>query len=366
MIRSTPHRLALLLFGLVITGMAIFSGDVHGAHSPTPMDFKVAFIGDQGLGSNALAVLDLIQGEGAGLVLHQGDLDYANDPDAWDDRITSVLGPDFPYFASVGNHDCVGSPSCSGGASWPDYQEKLVDRLGRIDGVTCNGDLGVNSACSYKGLFFILSGVGTLGAGHEQYIADQLAASNSVWKICSWHKNQRLMQTGNLQDEVGWGAYEACRQGGAIIATGHEHSYSRTHLMDDLETQSIVSTSNTLNLEKGRTFVFVSGLGGKDIRGQNNELAAKPWWASVYNSTNGGNFGALFCAFNSGGVETRAHCYFKDIDGEIPDAFDLEVAVHSPLPVPAVSTIGLWALAGLLMASMVWSLRLRWRRLGSR
>ncbi len=39
------------------------------------------------------------------MVLHQGDFDYKDDPDAWDQRINLVLGPDFPYFASIGNHD---------------------------------------------------------------------------------------------------------------------------------------------------------------------------------------------------------------------------------------------------------------------
>ena len=45
---------------------------------------KVAFIGDQGLGPDATAVLRLIRGEGAEVILHQGDFDYADNPDAWD------------------------------------------------------------------------------------------------------------------------------------------------------------------------------------------------------------------------------------------------------------------------------------------
>ena len=158
------------------------------------------------------------------MVLHQGDLAYSKDADAWDGQINSVLGPDFPYFASIGNHDCRGSAGCDGPGEWPGFQSKLRERVSRIEGARCSGDLGVMSACSHKGLFFILSGMGTLGTGHEAYIADQLAADNSIWRICSWHNNQRLMQTGGKLDEVGWGAYEACRQSGAIIATGHEHT----------------------------------------------------------------------------------------------------------------------------------------------
>jgi len=123
-------------------------------------------------------------------------------------------------------------------------------------------------------------------------MADQLAQTNALWRICSWHKDQRLMQVGGKGDEVGWGAYETCRQGGAIIATAHEHSYARTHLMDNTQTQHVASTSNTLQIEAGKTFVFHSGLGGKSIREQ---VCEGPWWTSIYTSDQGANYGALFC-----------------------------------------------------------------------
>jgi hypothetical protein len=278
-----------------------------GGKAHVPLDFKVAFIGDMGLNGDSRAVLQMIKDEGTDMVLHQGDFDYRDDPDRWDQMINDILGPNFPYFASIGNHDLK---------AWSGYQGKLRARLNKIDGAACTGDLGVKSACTYGGLFFILSGAGTMGSGHDAYIRDQLANDNSSWRICSWHKTQRLMQGGGKKDEVGWGAYEECRKGGAIIATGHEHSYSRTHLMSNFKTQSIAST--TLRIEKGKTFAFVSGLGGKSIRGQ-NEIANKEWWAAVYTSEQGANYGALFCMFN----ENKTHCYFRDIDGKIPDEFDI-------------------------------------------
>ena len=43
-------------------------------------ELRVAFIGDQGLGPNAIAVLELIKDEGAQMVLHQGDFEYKDDP----------------------------------------------------------------------------------------------------------------------------------------------------------------------------------------------------------------------------------------------------------------------------------------------
>lgn len=282
-------------------------------------EVKIAFIGDQGLGEDSQAVLELIQAEEADAVFHQGDFDYSNDPDAWDNQINEILGEDFPYFASIGNHD---------EEEWTPYQAKLEERLDRISDAECTGDLGVNSACSFQGIFAVFSGVGTLGDDHEEFMEEQLTSNTSRWRICSWHKNQRLMQVGGKGDEVGWEAYDLCRAQGAIIATAHEHSYSRTYLMEDLENQVISSTSENLVLEEGKTFVFVSGLGGASIREQDDELAANPWWASVYTATQGASYGALFCTFNVNQVEGEGECYFKDISGNVADEFDLTSEVN--------------------------------------
>jgi hypothetical protein len=290
---------------------------VHGSELSQPL--TVAFIGDQGSGDSARAVLQLINAEDADLVLHQGDFDYQDDPDSWDALITSVLGADFPYFASIGNHDIERFYGSDG------YQAKLTKRMNRILGAHCSGDLGIQSACTYRGLFFILSGIGTIperpdDPNHVAFIQNQLAENTSIWRICSWHKNQRMMQLGEKADEVGWRAYEACLEGGAIVATGHEHSYARTHLMDGFESLRIASTSPTLRLDKGKSFAFVSGLGGKEIRNQDQD---ERWWAAVYTSDQGANYGALFCTFLVDGDPNRASCYFKDIDGKVVDRFDI-------------------------------------------
>jgi myo-inositol-hexaphosphate 3-phosphohydrolase len=290
-----------------------------------PPNFTVAFIADQGLGSNARAVLQLIKDEGGDMVVHMGDFDYKNDPDAWDKQINDILGPDFPYFITVGNHD-TGPWGGSDG-----YQAKFQQRLSRIPGVECSGDLGVKSTCTYKGFTIVLSGVGTKGSGHESYIQQQLAASDSTWRICAWHKNMRKMQVGGKGDETGWGVYEACREGAAIVATGHEHSYSRTYLMSSFQNQSIATKSSTLVIEPGKSFAFVSGLGGKGIRNQDQDW---PWMAAVYTSDQDANYGALICHFNDNGDPNHATCYFKDIDGMVPDQFELVSALAGPAPPP--------------------------------
>ncbi len=317
MLKNRVRDVVFVMIAVTVVSCAPIS-ETKPQSSDSLQPVTVAFIGDQGMNSNSRAVLQLIKAESADLVLHQGDLDYRNKPTEWDAFITDILGADFPYLASVGNND----------RGWhrPDgYQDKLQARLDRIDELTCSGDLGVESVCTFRGLFFLLSGVGTKIAkddpDHVAYIRNQLAQTDSIWRICSWHKNQKLMQVGGKYDQVGWETFKACREGGAIVATAHEHSYSRTHLMNNFETQSIASTANTLVIEDGKSFAFVSGLGGDSIRRQ--VRFDEPWWASVYTYNQGANFGALFCTFFVNSKPNRARCYFKDIDGNVPDKFEL-------------------------------------------
>jgi hypothetical protein len=310
-----------------------------------PADFTIAFIGDQGLGPEAEAVLNLILEEGADAVIHSGDFDYNDNPAAWEAQINSVLGESFPYFASIGNHD-VDEFFASGG-----YQDLLEARMERL-GIPWNGELGVRSSFHYQGIFIVLTAPGIfvpldLFHVYEDYVEERLSADDSTWRIASWHKNMRQMQVGNKLDETGWGVYEAARRGGAIIATGHEHSYSRTHLLSNIPGRTVASTDGTLLLsrddpgtpaDEGRSFAFVSGLGGRSIREQVRCLpAAAPYgcgeWASIYTANQGASHGALFGTFNYQGDPTLARFYFKDVDGNVPDEF-LVRAASPPSPPP--------------------------------
>ena len=286
----------------------------------TPPNFKVAFIGDQSFDPAARAVASLILSEGAHAVVHAGDFDYEDNPAAWNDSLDVWFGADLPYFASIGNHDDSRFRGPGG------YQEFLQARLNRL-GIAWSGDLAVNSHLIHGGVLFVLTGPDVEGSGHDLYIRDVLARSLPIWRVCSWHKNMRLMQVGGKSDETGWGVYEESRLGGAIIATEHEHSYSRTHLLSSMMTQAVADTSDTLHLrrddpstapDEGRSFAFVSGLGGRSIRNQN---LSGPWWASIYTSTQDANYGALFGVFHTGGDPRLAHFYFKSIDGLVVDDF---------------------------------------------
>ena len=278
----------------------------------TYADLRVAFIGDQGLGPNAIAVLELIKDERAQLVLHQGDFDYEDDPDKWDKQISNVLGTDFPYFGTPGNHDVK---------EWNNYQGKLYDRLKKNPDAECIGDLGVKSSCTYHGLFFILVAPGISDSDHDSFIKKQLNENHSNWRICSWHYDINTMQREADQNKTGWEVYEYCKNGGAIIANANHHVYARTKTLIDFENHIVDSEwsePNKLRVKEGATFTFISGIGGMPIVKQKYDD-----WTINYSSDQGASNGALFCTFNVGGQPNKAYCYFKNVDGRIIDEFTI-------------------------------------------
>jgi len=102
-VRYTSTRVLILGFALVLGVSTGTSVDAIG--TSTPPNFLVAFIGDQNLGPDPEAILQLISDEAADMVLHQGDFDYGDDPDAWDAQANTILGPSLtlPPWATMTN-----------------------------------------------------------------------------------------------------------------------------------------------------------------------------------------------------------------------------------------------------------------------
>lgn len=282
---------------------------------------RVAFIADQGASSGAKAVLSLIADENVDIVVIQGDLGY--EPDTallWDENITNALGRDFPVLSVVGNHENY---------EWPLYQRLIKERMDRADGLSCRGEIGVKANCSFKDLQIVqvAQGVSRVAGvdpddDYDGFIRSSFKNSNTPWKVCSWHKNQHSMQAYSKTDETGWEVYDACLDSGAMIAMGHAHTYSRTYLMKDFRNQEVAHRNSEMTLEPGRSFAVVSGLGGRDIRPQEND---GDWFASIYTQSQGATHGALFCTLE----QRTADCYFKAINGAVPDQFTLTLGVGS-------------------------------------
>jgi hypothetical protein len=298
----------------VLRGTPVYNG-------PLVPNLKVAFIGDTGDSDGQRNVLELIKAQGAEAVFHAGDSSYDNAPGVWNAQIDDVLGANYPYFLSIGNHDNLAF-SVPGG-----YQELLLRRMESNNGTSyCDGEIGITQRCNYKGIYIAMSGVGSRATPEAgtAFLDNAFREYPNIWRVAMWHKNQLLYQTGGKLNGVGWGVYQTSLAHGAIVATGHEHSYSRTHLMSDYEQTEIASTSNTLVMQPGRSFCFVSGIGGRGIRGWERDLNENPWWAAAASSDNGVSNGALFCTFNVDGNPRSAFCELRDITNRIWDAFFVE------------------------------------------
>jgi hypothetical protein len=287
----------------------------------------IAFFGDQGAGASATAVLQLIADEGADAVFHLGDFDYEDDPGAWDQRITSVLGPNYPYFVAVGNHD-EGHFYGAGG-----YQEKAAARM-IANGISWTGDLGNASWHVWNDIFFVATGPDIFGSGDGVYAPFIQAALSGpaqpyAWRLSGWHVLMRNMQVGGKSDQSGWNVYERSREGGAIICTAHEHSYARTNLLSDISAQTVVDTDGDYVISEGQTIAFHSGLGGHSIRDQErcfptiSPYGCDGTWSAIYAEQQGATYGALFITFGYGGDPCRARGRFKAVDGQVVDEFFL-------------------------------------------
>src|SRR3989454_6118998 len=145
-------------------------GHAQGAPGPIPTapGLRVAFIGDSGNGADFRRVLELIKSERADLVLHQGDFDYAENARGFFGTIDSILGPDFPYFASVGNHDtdswrerCWDRDGC--------YAKFLKARMARLGVRPDDPDLDDQMySVTYRGLRLVFVGEGGVRARSEE------------------------------------------------------------------------------------------------------------------------------------------------------------------------------------------------------
>lgn len=316
---------------------------------------KVALLGDSRYGSAFKNVLELIRREKADLVLHLGDLAYDEGnrkaPQKWDRLISKKLGESYPYLFLIGNHDRKHWYQDSA----LNYSEILKRRISLNPEIKCFGEEpGVKSYCSYRNFFFILSGIGTLGKGHEEFIEKALKGAKSYpWKLCAWHKNQHDMQLGDKSSEIGWKAYKLCQDYGAFIGTGHEHSYGRTKNLKNIGKKSkqhgYFGDPNSLVLAPGKTFVFVNGLAGASLRLFNCDKKKNQWWANIYTNnyrvqegrllkdgcessflseerlspSKDYNYGVLFITFGDKGDPNLASAEFKTVDDIVVDRFEI-------------------------------------------
>ena len=316
--------------------VAMYTGSANSTRFLPRNGLVLAFLGDQGVGKHPRAVLDLIRQENTSMVFHLGDFDYRHSPDRWVRQIYAQLSSNssrkdpkdltVDYFAVAGNHDVEEMDL------YVRYSKNIRKWLHPKAAETCcEGRVGIRAVCTCRGIAFLQIGHGVACSKNNgaEWVEKELQrlGDRYPWKFCLFHVVQHKMQIEEKGDEQGWEVYEACRRGGAIIATAHAHVYARTHLMSRFkDPQEIVHTNQSLRVEPGHSFAFVSGLAGHSIRTALKARLEDPWWASVLHPGSAKvGFGVLFFRIGYRGDPREALVYFKTIHGNLIDLFHVQV-----------------------------------------
>ncbi len=291
---------------------------------PDKQNLRMAFFGDTSSGTNFKNVIGLAKADKADFILGGGDYDYSYNPSAWLTAMNSVLGADYPIFGAVGNHDQT---------TWAPYATEFKSRMQKAGVKPDDPDFTDEKfSMVYRGIKVVFVGQNGKNTEFADYIKTQFATDDHIWRLCVWHKNQKAMQVGGKGDEMGWAVYENCRAAGAIVLTGHEHSYHRTKTLTDMTNQVVDTTCSDpkkLCVGPGRTFTVVAGLGGTGIRDQARCLPStypygcKQEWAHIYTSDQSAEYGTLVIDFYVNGNPKQAKAYFKNVKNQIVDEFDI-------------------------------------------
>eukprot|EP00005_Dracoamoeba_jomungandri_P001714 CAMPEP_0174253340 /NCGR_PEP_ID=MMETSP0439-20130205/2706_1 /TAXON_ID=0 /ORGANISM="Stereomyxa ramosa, Strain Chinc5" /LENGTH=370 /DNA_ID=CAMNT_0015334313 /DNA_START=205 /DNA_END=1317 /DNA_ORIENTATION=- len=299
-----------------------------------PNPSKVVIVGDLGDGDDTVKLLKMINDEKATMFV-PGDLDYLQDPERFEQILDEAQIDDSdgsPLFAALGNHDVL----------WNQRVQHYLIEIVEAEGETADGCSGIpamKACCAYKGVVHIQSSAVSYDCYsiEEQaaYIRHQLGEkySNYPWKFCMWHHPQGSLQVGHHTEEVEglYELYQACLDVGAIIISGHSHTYSRTFAMSDFKNKTLGEHGNLTHVEiipGKQTIAIVSGMGGHDKEPAINNIH-EPYMAT-YLGDGDTEYGALFCEFVD---HSLASCYFKDLNHKIKDEFFLHVQLPSdPIP----------------------------------
>lgn len=229
------------------------------------------------------------------------------------DQVEEIFGKDFPYFATLGDHDLYEAYS---------YKQFFDRRLALQPNVHCRGKWGVAQVCTYQGIVLLMMGISFKRANYAKFIEKELDRHKEwPWKVCVWHRTSMLFQPGHKQDDMNPIYYDLCRRHGAFIISGHEHEYARTHTMTTFLTpnkNSVLSDpqGSLVHVGKGTSFAVVTGMGGEDSRKWNPNRIREPWWAAVASAQNlkaaHQDIGALICEFHVNGDLRQADCQFRN------------------------------------------------------
>jgi hypothetical protein len=280
------------------------TGGPTATPTAAPAEVKLCIVGDTGIGSDAAAVHKVCKDAASDAILHVGDLDYADSPSQWESFVNAQVGPNYPYFYVLGNHETDNASA---------YRANAEARFNRL-GIPWVGTLTTHCRFDWRGIRFILTTPGIGDSSAAPYIRDQAAATTVPWVLSLFHQQMAKMQVNTKGDTTGWAVYEEARLQGVVTWNGHAHGYGRTHLLSKMDTQTVSDNTSPYTITRGASIVVQDGLGGDDITAA-GPWAGQPYWGKVYTPSNGATFGAVLCTFGAAGDPRRADCVFRNIKG---------------------------------------------------
>jgi hypothetical protein len=332
-------------------------------------EVKVAFMSNQP--KDNAEVLALIKEEKANMIVHIGNMGYEDAKD-WKSMLYGTLGEKdgtktklLPYLPIKGEED---SPYEEKPIKWSGYQSVFKSILESAEmkekGFKCTYNsatmIGEKMVCTYKNLYFIVSGLGfpPLVEDQETFIKSAAEMSTDSWKICAWHKSNTNLKVGDKPESAARKYYQACIDNSAIVVNGYERNYARTKTITDLNIKYdennaemrtpilVTGEPDKITLANKKGLVINSGLAGGSTPYDLVNHAADDWWASyvtpnrymksgvVQEAPIFGN-GALFMTFNADKDSNKARGEFKaKIMGEVKvlDSFEITRSITQEVP----------------------------------
>ncbi|KAI3642441.1 hypothetical protein MP228_011996 [Amoeboaphelidium protococcarum] len=294
-----------------------------------PPGFKIAMIADTGLNVYSERLWLKLRSEKVDLVLHPGDFAYRFDEARnFASKINQIFPPDqIPYVTTTGDHDI---------REFLVYRNLLVKRDLQNKELQCEGKWGYFHVCTYRGIVMVGAGLALkdipkkVGENYAALFHQQLKRFGKwQWKFCFWHRNANRFQVGGKKDGISEIFYDVCKEHGATIVTGHQHTYSRTLPLTDFK-NGIVSKDVTMNplnrygqitrVFPGQSFCIVTGLSGAQPRNWIAPRIKDDFWVSVLAKQNFQSVGGLTCTLND---DQQFDCDYRDLENVLVDKFTI-------------------------------------------
>ncbi len=282
-------------------------GSTGGNPPPTPTDYKIAIVGDEGCETMTNTVINLIKNQGYNYTISVGDHAYEA-AGCWTTRF-GVLKPNFN--SAYGNHEY----SETGGTT--PYK-------------TFFGHSKTYFSFKFQNIFFIVIDTNiSLGSGSAQndFVKAELTTAASdpsiTWKIAIMH--HPLFGNGAQHPADEFHQVEAFHQlfttnHVSFVCTGHNHNFQRSKQVSynssNPKLPNVVSGTSPYSRMANGLIAVVTGTGGHDSGSGLYSLPDADPWAAYLNRTHNGVWEII--ASNSGQTLT---CSFVGTDGTKYDTF---------------------------------------------